>query len=506
MYRVLIADKNEEIRQQLRDYLEQMSSEYRIYEAPDPKTTHELLHTKRIDILLLGLHTEVQETIELVRVARSEFEYLEIAIVASHSDHGYAAGAEKYGVKEYVWLPVSKEVFVSWMEGMESRLDENKNKRKESHAETDSLQNYYLLQYLYNNSEKILDEAAEEFDLEDWERWRCAILIETDKRFFDIIEDNLEDKLQKELHRTFYYLNLNTRQSLLLFQDSYCDYMLIANNIYLYLMREYKVKLHLALSRRFHSFRSLPGILVELERQMEEKYYFPDARVFASDEDDIRSVSREAQDSQILERISEDIGRKDIEQLWKHFNILVEKYQARHHFSAMYMKFVFSNVIQELYSEPEFSDNDRLAKEIDRLYRCEKMNDIIDVSRDNVRRYERFIKSSMEKSKEKVAAVKEYIETHYNEEMDLRKLSKKVHSYPGYLSFLFYKETGFSVNRFQRVCRMEKARELLRTTDKSTAEIASETGFWREEYFITQYREHYGVCPKDERKKTAQPE
>ena len=40
------------------------------------------------------------------------------------------------------------------------------------------------------------------------------------------------------------------------------------------------------------------------------------------------------------------------------------------------------------------------------------------------------------------------------------------------------------VNRYQRVCRMKKARELLRTTDKSTAEIASETGFWREEYFI----------------------
>ena len=500
MYRVLIADKNEEVRLQLRGYLEQMSSEYKIYEAPDGKTALELLHVKRIDMLLLGLHTDVQETIKLARVARSEFEYLEIAIVASHSDHSYAAGAEKYGVKEYVWLPVSKEVFVSWMEGMEARLDENKTKRKQSHVETDSLQNYYLLQYLYTGSEKILDKAAEEFDLEDWERWRCAILIETDKRFFDIIEDSVADKLQKELHRTFYYLNLNTKQSLLLFQDTYCDYMLIANNVYLYLMREYKAKLHLALSRRFHSFRSLPGILVELERQMEEKYYFPDARVFASDEDDIRSVSREAQDSQIVERISEDIGRKDIDQLWKHFNILVEKYQDRSHFSAMYMKFVFSNVIQELYNEPEFSDNDRLVKEIDRLYRCENMNEIVEVSRDNVRRYERFIKSSMEKSKEKVASVKAYIEEHFNEDTDLRKLGKMVHSYPGYLSFLFYKETGQSVNRYQRICRMEKARELLRSTEKSTAEIATEVGFWREEYFLTRYREHFGICPMEDKK------
>ncbi len=499
MYRVLIADKSDEIRAQLASYLGRLDAEYKIYEAQDGMTAMELLHRKRIDFLLAGVDIEGQDTIELVRVARTEFEFLEIAVVSGHADHIYAKGAEKYGVTEYIWLPVSEDVFQSQMKAIEGRLDENKKERKNSKAETNARQNYYLIRYLYGNSEKILDEAAEELDLEEWDRWCCAILIETDRHFFDVAGEDLADKLQKELHRTFYYLNLNTKQSLLLFQDSHIDYMLIANNVYLSLMREHKVRVYLALSRRFHSFRHLPAILHELERQMEEKYYLPDARVFASDEDDIRAVNREVQDSQIVQRISEDIGRKDIDQLWKHFNYIVDKYQSRTHFSAMYMKFVFSNVIQELYSEREFSDDESLAREIDRLYRCENMQDIVSVTRENVRRYERFLRASMEQSKEKVKGLKDYIDAHFQEDIDMRMLPSEVHSYPGYLCFLFYKELGITVNRYQSVCRMEKARELLQTTELSVAEISTRVGFYSETYFANSYREYFGVEAEDDR-------
>lgn len=112
------------------------------------------------------------------------------------------------------------------------------------------------------------------------------------------------------------------------------------------------------------------------------------------------------QDSQLMQMISEDISRKDMDQLWKHFDCLKEKYSHNTQFSAMYIKFVFSNVIQALFQENQFADEHRLEKEIDRLYSCGNIMEILEVTEENIREYEKFLERSMQESRNEVAAVK----------------------------------------------------------------------------------------------------
>ena len=84
---------------------------------------------------------------------------------------------------------------------------------------------------------------------------------------------------------------------------------------------------------------------------MEEKFYHPEKHVFSNEDDVLKLSVGEVQDSQIMQMISEDITRKDTEQLRRHFECLKEKYHDNIQYSAMYIKFVFSNVIQELFQE-----------------------------------------------------------------------------------------------------------------------------------------------------------
>ena len=77
-------------------------------------------------------------------------------------------------------------------------------------------------------------------DMDKWNGWHCGILIESDVAFFDTAEETLEEEIQKELRRVCFYLNLNARQSLLLFQDVYCDYQLVANHLYNFMKRKYR--------------------------------------------------------------------------------------------------------------------------------------------------------------------------------------------------------------------------------------------------------------------------
>ena len=78
----------------------------------------------------------------------------------------------------------------------------------------------------------------------------------------------------------------------------------------------------------------------------------------------------------------------------------------------------------------------------------------------------------MSESRDEVAALKNYIYNHYAEDLNMETLAEKVYLSSGYLSFIFKKETGMNLNRFIRVFRMEKAKELLCTTNLKVAMVS----------------------------------
>ena len=168
----------------------------------------------------------------------------------------------------------------------------------------------------------------------------------------------------------------------------------------------------------------------------------------------------------------------------------------------MYIKFVFSNVIQELFQENQFADEHRLEQEIDRLYSCGNIMDILKVTEDNIREYEKFLERSMSESRNEVAAMKNYIYQHYGEDLNLEMLAEKVYLSSGYLSFIFKKETGMNLNRFIKVFRMEKAGEFLHDTNMKVAQISEKVGFANVSYFCRSFREYYGCSPESYRKGT----
>ena len=270
--------------------------------------------------------------------------------------------------------------------------------------------------------------------------------------------------------------------------------------------RKYRDSFYLAVSRKFEGCECLPEILEQLEQQMEEKFYHPEKHVFSNEDDVLKLSVGEVQDSQIMQMISEDITRKDTDQLRKHFACLKEKYHDNTQYSAMYIKFVFSNVIQELFRENQFSGERRLEHEIERLYNCRNIMEILEVTEDNIKEYEAFLDRSMSSSRNEVAAVKNYIYQHYEEDLNLEMLAEKVYLSSGYLSFIFKKETGMNLNRYIRVFRMEKAKELLCSTNMKVAQVSERVGFANVSYFCRSFREYYGSSPESYRKGTGEDE
>lgn len=502
MMNILIADDEKIEREGIRYLLALEKGERRIFEAANGKQAMQILRTENIDMILTDIKMPVMDGLELARRAKELFPEIRIVIFSGYNDFTFAQEAIRYGVTDYILKPVDPDNFHEIIEKAEKNIRERQAEENREIRRQNFLQQYFLQNYLYSGKKEILEKAGEFVDLDKWNRWHCAILIETDTAFFDTAEENFPGELQKELRRVFFYLNLNERQSLLLFQDVYCDYLLVANHLYTFLKRNYMVRIYLAVSRKFDGCECLPEILGQLEQQMEEKFYHPEKHIFSCEEEELKMAAGEVQDSQLMQMISEDISRKDTEQLWKHFECLKEKYSSNTQFSAMYIKFVFSNVIQELFQENQFADEHRLEQEIDRLYSCGNIMDILKVTEDNIREYEKFLERSMSESRNEVAAVKNYIYQHYGEDLNLEMLAEKVYLSSGYLSFIFKKETGMNLNRFIKVFRMEKAGEFLRDTNMKVAQISEKVGFANVSYFCRSFREYYGCSPESYRKGT----
>ena len=95
-----------------------------------------------------------------------------------------------------------------------------------------------------------------------------------------------------------------------------------------------------------------------------------------------------------------------------------------------------------------------------------------------------------------VEKAKEFIAAHYAEcELSVEMLCEYLHLSPAYFSTLFKRETGMSFTAYVTVVRMERAAELLRTTEDKTYLIAEKTGYLDPNYFSYVFKKHFGISP-----------
>ncbi len=88
-----------------------------------------------------------------------------------------------------------------------------------------------------------------------------------------------------------------------------------------------------------------------------------------------------------------------------------------------------------------------------------------------------------------------YIHEHYGEPIGRDDFARYVGVSEGYLSRSFNQETGLSLIHYLTRYRVQQAKQLLLTTDKTITEIAMEVGFSDSNYFSRVFRQEAGVSP-----------
>lgn len=89
-----------------------------------------------------------------------------------------------------------------------------------------------------------------------------------------------------------------------------------------------------------------------------------------------------------------------------------------------------------------------------------------------------------------------FIEQHYEDtDLSLQQVAEALSISPNYLSSMFSKKRGIPFKKFVQQYRLQRAAQLLVTTNQSISAVAEAVGFVDHNYFSKVFRHYYQTTP-----------
>ncbi|RBW70776.1 response regulator [Bacillus taeanensis] len=223
-----------------------------------------------------------------------------------------------------------------------------------------------------------------------------------------------------------------------------------------------------------------------------------------------------------LEKINNTVGNEIIEKIENHFkkkqfdlekmNQLIDdilNYSIEHMLSPVkskYLCFKLINYVSE-YVNDEFEieienisgGKFQLYGELNNLQSIEGMSHWL---KNFVNETFNYLNKNKISYKDKlILDVKNYLKNHFGQPIVLDDIAECFHISAAYLSSIFSKKVGMTIFEYITDLRMNKAKELLRTTNYKIHEICNEVGYDNQGYFNQVFKKQIGITPGQYRSK-----
>ncbi|MHA0856839.1 response regulator transcription factor [Paenibacillus sp. CMAA1364] len=139
--------------------------------------------------------------------------------------------------------------------------------------------------------------------------------------------------------------------------------------------------------------------------------------------------------------------------------------------------------------------SDMYQKYLDQIRYVSSIEELIDIMKDVVTVTVDSLTHDMKSPI--VSQVLKYIDESYDKDLSLKTLGELYNIHPVYLGHLFNKEVGESFAEYINRYRIEKAKDLLRSTQMKVQEISRTVGYWETGYFYKQFKKYVGISPKE---------
>jgi two-component system response regulator YesN len=497
MVKVLIVDDEKIERNGIKFLLQSRKEELEITEAANGKEALEILKKQSIDILFTDIKMPFMNGIELVEKARDMHPDIEMVIFSGYGEFEYAKQALQMGVGNYVLKPIDPDEFHKTFDRIIASITHLQEQKMIIKHQQNDLEAYYLGKFIYQGTQDFLTKINQQINTKGWKEFKTMLLIESKDNFFEMHEETALEFLKSQLNQKMEFLNLSPEREIC-FLKTECDYKIFAMHMSEILVEEYGDKFYIAVGRKLKDIKEIPDAFKELDMQMDNKFYHKNDRIFYAEEK-LDDISAEQYMNDTIDHMIEDIRLKDIIHLWEHFNGLKKMAQGFQKYSQIYTKFLFFNVVKELYIQQHLEGH-TLEEAIQSVYEIQTMDEVLLKLETMIVSFEQYLCNTKDSARNEIERAKSYIYAHYNEDISVEILAEQVFLSPGYFSYIFKKHTGQSLSRFVKEYRIEHAKRQLEETNRKIVSICQASGFSNVSYFCKSFREYYGCTPEQFRK------
>lgn len=525
MYRILIADDEEEIREGIIKKIDWEKIGYTIVgSAENGLDALEKAERFHPDVVMTDIKMPFMGGLELGEKLRESMPSVKLIIFSGFDDFEFAQQAIKMHAVEYILKPINSEELTETLTRVKAQIDREMNEKrdievlkKQYEASLPAMREQFLLGLVEGRvpKEQLKREAARFHINLDADGWAVALLrMDAEEKTAQVLQGKkelvpflLKGTAEEELKEYYSFMDLLLGDCLMVIAE------IKTSEGILPLVNRMDTVCNSA--RRVLGTKVMAGISTVATNLSQLQHYYQEAQsaleysavlggdkaIYIADiepDPSAKAEFNEHDENEVVNAIKlankQEISKK-IDALFGQFRAVVlplGQYQ-------IFLLEMMTSLLKVLHAY-KIDETEILGKNFSFVQTISKLHSLEDMKRwctdiclkisENIER------ERLDSTKLLTRNAEQYVHVHYSDpDISVESLCSYLHVSPAYFSTVFKRKSGMSFVSYLTDVRMQKAVELLNVTDDKTYIIAQKVGYTEPNYFSYVFKKKFGVSP-----------
>lgn len=538
LYKVIFAEDEEPLRKAICQVIDWEKLGFQLVcEAGDGQEAYEMIQQEKPDVLLTDIYMPLMDGLELAKKVRKSNRSMKIVILTGYDKFEYAKQALEMSVNYYILKPTTpaefSEVLVKIKEELDQEITAKRNIEQYKMKYEESLivlRERALLNLITNSHRKIhgLNQNLQKLGIElDAKSFVVAIaVIENKEEIAKVYWENDLYLLDFAIYNVCKECLLEYDQELILIgqeddfvvifkenmvcENRFEDYCVeIMNDLRNNIQRIFNMELSVGIGDKYEQIEEITYSYKDALTALEYRPLEGMGKIIVRlDVERKESLMTQKLDD-LLKKLEHFIKTGDmnavIHQLEYIFSFIKHANITLNDFKTALLKMTVT--IYSVYNEMVDIDEDQPMEFHDFNEVFEKEN-IEEIKSYYIQLCERLLKKIEDlRDNDQVNLVKRAInfilKNYSNKDLDIQFICENLHISASYFCKLFKIQTKVTIVEFITRIRLEKSKELLKTSPMKVFEISQQVGYEDQHYFSYNFRKQTGMTPTEYRKSEA---
>ena len=526
MIKVFLVEDEFVVREGIKKNIDWASHGYEFCgEASDGELAFPMIKKEKPDIVITDIRMPFMNGLELSKLIKKEMPWIEIIILSGFEEFEYAKEGIKLGVAQYLTKPISGDDLLKEIDALSHKIEENKREREirekylsEMKENTISERKEFFEKLVIGTqSAADLIQSAEKIGINISSSYYNIMLIkastvshsqdEFSHRLISIEEETerITDEssiiaFDRDLEGKAYLFKADSREEI---EENTANYIEKLKDVF----AKYEgVRYFGAVGKCVERLGDVPKTFEAASKAFTKRYFSQTSEFVWSEEIEDRDISLDQFDVEHLD--VKQLDRSKIKEFLKFGDGTETEYFVDEYISGLGVNAIQSQIFRQYiimdvyFSVVEFVDS--ILPEKDHQLLNGYKPDLIRTADESIAYMASIINKGIEiregnvsgHNNDVVDSIMRYIDENYADDtLSLNSMASHVNFSPNHLSMVFSQQTGNTLIKYLTDFRMNKAKELLKCTNKKSSEISIMVGYKDPHYFSYLFKKTQGVTP-----------